>query len=222
MVIGWTQGMVRGILSLAATILALLVATRVGTVVSATVVEQVIRPATYEAVMERVEELSLREIIISPMEKVERALDAIENDFVRGEAQKILMTLGLSTENADGMAKETLMAVSGEVLDTVLYGAVSEIISALVCLLVYAVLSFVARPAIFVICKAFELPLLRQVNQLGGLAVGTVRGVILVLVAVWALQLFGLWITEETIAQSYLLPHLTDFLDSRNLSFTVK
>lgn len=219
MVIGWNQGMVRGILNLAVTVLALLIATRVGTEVSGIIVEQVIRPATYEVVMERVDELSLSELFISPMEEVEQALDAIENDFVREEAQEILLSLGLSTESADGMAKETLLAISGEVLDTVLYGAVREIISALICLFAYALLSFAARPVIFVICKAFELPLLRQVNQMGGLAVGTVRGVILVLVTVWALRLFGLWITEETVRESYLLPYLTDFLDSRILSF---
>ncbi len=221
MVTGWKQGMVRGILTLAATVLSLLIAIRVGAVVSAVVVDQVIRPATYEVVMERVDELSLQDLGISPVEEMEQVLEAIENEFVREEARRILSTFGLSTESTEGMAKETLAAISSEIVDTVLYGAVQEVISALLCLLTYALLRLVFRPVIFAVCMTFELPLLRQVNQLGGFAVGTVRGLILVLLAVWALRLFGLWITEETIAESYLLPRLTEFLDSRNLPFTV-
>ena len=221
MVTGWKQGMVRGILTLAATVLSLLIAIRVGAVVSTVVVDQVIRPATYEVVMERVDELSLQDLGISPVEEMEQVLEAIENEFVREEARKILSSFGLSNESGEGMAKETLAAISGEIVDTVLYGAVQEVISALLCLFTYALLRLVFRPVIFAVCKTFELPLLRQVNQLGGFAVGTVRGLILVLLAVWALRLFGLWITEETIAESYLLPRLTEFLDSRNLPFTV-
>lgn len=222
MVTGWKQGMVRGVLTLAATVLSLLIAIRVGAVVSAVVVDQVIRPATYEVVMERVDELSLQDLGISPAEEMEQVLEAIENEFVREEARRILSTFGLSTESTEGMAKETLAAISSEIIDTVLYGAVQEVISALLCLLTYALLRIVFRPVIFAVCKTFELPLLRQVNQLGGFAVGTVRGLILVLLAVWALRLFGLWITEETIAESYLLPRLTEFLDSRNLPFPVQ
>ena len=222
MVTGWKQGMVRGVLTLAATVLSILIAIRVGAVVSAVVVDQVIRPATYEVVMERVDELSLQDLGISPVEEMEQVLEAIENEFVREEARRILSTFGLSTESTEGMAKETLAAISSEIVDTVLYGAVQEVISALLCLLTYTLLRLVFRPVIFAVCKTFELPLLRQVNQLGGLAVGTVRGLILVLLAVWALRLFGLWITEETIAESYLLPRLTEFLDSRNLPFPVQ
>lgn len=222
MVAGWNQGAVRGGLNLAATILALLIAARVGAVVSETIVEQVIRPATYEIVMERVEEISIRELLISPLEEMEQVLEVIENDFVREEARKVLMTLGLSTETAEGLSKEALTALSGEIMDAVLYGAVQEIISTVLCLLSYVVLTILLRPVVILICKTFELPLLRQVNQLGGLAVGTVRGLILVLVAVWALRLFGVWITEDTVAGSHLLPYFTDFLDFRNLPFSAQ
>ena len=221
MAAGWKQGIVRGILNLVATVLALLIAARVGAVVSEIVVEQVIRPTVYEIVMDRVEEISLRDLVVSPLEGMEQVLEAIENDFVREEARKVLMTLSLSGETAEGLSKEVLTALSGEVLDAVLYGVVQEIISTLVCLISYVVLTIVLRPVVDLICKTFELPLLRQVNRLGGLAVGTVRGLILVLAAVWVLRLFGVWITEETIAESYLLPYLTDFLDSQNLPFSV-
>ena len=221
MVSGWKQGVVRGILNLVSTILALLIASRVGAELSIVAVEQVIRPATCEMVMARVEELSLHDLMISPMEEMEQVLNAIENEFVREEAQKILAGLGLSTESAEGMGKDALLAVSGEIVDTVLYGAVEEILSALFCLLAYLLLSVVFRRVAFAIGTIFELPLLRQANQLGGLAMGAVRGMILVLLAVWALRLFGLWITEETIEKSYLLPYLTSFLDSRNLTLQV-
>jgi len=218
LIVGWAQGMVRSILTLVGTLLALVVAAQIASYASGIIVEQVIRPATYEAITARVEELSLQELFISPLEEMERVIDAIENDLVREEAYKLLNAMGLSTEAAEGTAKDTLLTISGELVDTVLYGAVREIISSLICLLCFALISVALRPVIWMVCKAFELPLLRQFDQLGGLLLGAVRGLLLVFVAVWALRLFGLWITEETIAHSYLLPPITQFLDFHILS----
>lgn len=213
LLLGWSRGIVRGALSLAAAILALVTASYIGNIASGILVEEVIRPAVFESVAERVEELSVQELLLSPLEKMEQALEAVENEYVRREAEKLLDAMELSSEAADGMAKDSLLALSGEVLDTVLYGGVRRILSAVICVLLYAVISLVLRPVVFVIAQAFKLPVLRQADQLGGLALGAVKGVLLVFLAVWALRTFGILVTEEIVEQSVLLPHITALLD---------
>ena len=216
LLMGWNRGVVRSVLSLAAALLALAAAAYIGNTASGILVEKVIRPTVLEPVIERVEEISVQELLLSPLEKMEQVLEAVENEYVRQEAEKLLNAMGLSAEAADEMAKESLLKLSGEVLDTVLYGGVRRILSALICALSYVVFSLVLRPVVFVISQAFRLPILRQADQLGGLALGAVRGALLVFLAVWALRAFGVLITEETVEQSVLLPYITALLDWGN------
>lgn len=210
--------MVRGILTLTGTILALVIASQAAGIAAGMIVEEVIRPATHEAIEEYIREMPLDELLRSPLEEVEQSLTAIENDFIREEAEKLLHSLGLSANASDAIARDTLLTMSSEIVDTVLYGAVRQIISALVCVLIFAILSFLLRPLVWLVDQAFRLPLLKQVNQFGGLLLGAIRGIILVFVAVWALRLLGLWITDEIIAQSALLKFVAGCLDTWNLS----
>lgn len=216
--IGWSQGMMRGILTLAGTLLALTAASQISAIASDLIVEQVIRPATHAAIESRVDEIALQQLFISPLEEMEEIISAIENDLVREEARKLLASMGLSTEAAAGTAKDTLLLMSGELVDTVLYGAVREILSTLLCLLCFAVFSLMLRPMIWMIDRTFRLPILRQVNQLCGSVLGGVKGILMVLIAVWALQFLGLWITEDIIESSYLLRIAVDCLDGLELS----
>ena len=218
--IGWKKGMVRGILTLAGMILALTVASQAAELAADLIVEQVIRPATQEAVNERISEMEFEALLLSPLGKLEQALNAIESEFIREEAGKLLDSLGLSADTADSVAKDKLLTISSEVIDAVLYGAVTDILSALLCILLFLILSWLLRPVIWSIDKAFRLPILRQVNQTGGTLLGAARGILLVFLAVWALRLLGIWITEEMIDQSYLLQIVVDCLDAWNLSPT--
>lgn len=216
--IGWKKGMVRGILTLVGMILALTVASQAADLAADLIVEQVIRPATHEAIASRIDEMELDTLLLSPLEELEQALDAIENEYIREEAGKLLDSLGLSADKADSLAQDKLLSISSEVVDAVLYGAVTDILSALLCLLLFLILSWLLRPVIWAIDKAFHLPVLRQVNEFGGLLLGAVRGVILVFLAVWVLRLLGIWITEDIVDQSYLLKIVVNCLDAWHLS----
>ena len=111
------------------------------------------------------------------------------------------------------MAQETAIRISGEVVDTVLRGVVRKILSVVICILCFSVLSIALRPVIWIIEQAFELPLLHQINQLGGLLSGAAKGLLLVLIAVWALRLTGLYLTDDVVNESYLLKLAVDCLN---------
>lgn len=216
--LGWSRGMVRGILTLVGTILALVVASRLSGLAADIIVEDILRPATHTAIEEHISGMSAEEFLLPPVDEVRRSLEAIENDFIREEAVKLLAALGLSADSADAVARETLLSISHGVVDTVLSGPVQQIVSALICILLFTLFSFLLRPVVWTADQAFRLPLLRQVNQLGGLLFGAARAVILIFVAVWALRLLGLGITEDIVSQSVILEMITEYLDAWGLS----
>ncbi len=212
--LGWSKGMVRSLLALAGTVLALLVASQIGDIASGLIVEQILRPATHAVVEQSIIEWNPESLSAAPLEAIAQAIDAIEHDLVREKAKELLSTINLPTGE---IAQETVLRISGGVVDTVLRGAVREILSAIICILCFAVISLALRPVIWMIEQTFHLPLLRQINQLGGLISGALKGVLLVLIAVWALRLTGLYITEDVISQSYLLKFTVQCLDAVGL-----
>lgn len=207
--LGWTKGMVRGLLTLAGMILALIVASQISDIASDIIVEQVIRPATLAAIEQHVEELSLGDF--DGIEQIEQIIDSIENDLVREKAGELLSTVNLPTGE---ITRDTVLRIGCELADTALRGAVRDILSAVIFILCFAVISLVLRPVIWTIEQAFKLPLLRELNQLGGLLSGAVRGILLVLIGIWALRLTGMYVTDEVIADSYLLKFAVSMLDT--------
>ena len=80
---GWTKGMVRGLLTLAGTVLAIIAASQIGDTASGLIVEQVIRPAAHTAIEQHVIELDPKDFVASPFEEIQHVIDSIENDLVR-------------------------------------------------------------------------------------------------------------------------------------------
>ena len=213
--LGWRKGMVRGLLTLAATILAIIAASQIGSIASDFVVEQVIRPATHAAIEQRIIELDLEELTAFPIDAIAQTIEAIENDLVREKAQELLSTVNLPTAD---MTQDSVLRISTELADTVLRGAVRDILSAVICVLCFALLSIALRPVIWMIEQAFKLPLLKQLNQIGGLVSGAIKGILLVLIAVWALRSTGTYLTDDVVSASYLLKFFVRCLDAFGLS----
>lgn len=200
--LGWSKGMVRGLLTLAGTILAFLVASQIGDIASDLIVEHIVRPATHAVLEQHIIEWDAESLAAAPLEAISQAIEAIENDLVREKAKELLSSVNLPNGE---IAQETALRISSNVVDTVLDGVVQDILSAIICIVCFAVLSIALRPVIWIIEQAFELPLLHQINQLGGLLSGTVRGILLVLIAVWAVRLTGMYLTDDVVSGSYLL-----------------
>lgn len=200
--LGWSKGMVRGLLTLAGTILAFLVASQIGDIASDLIVEHLVRPATHAVLEQHIIEWDAESLAAAPLEAISQAIEAIENDLVREKAKELLSSVNLPNGE---IAQETALRISSNVVDTVLDGVVQDILSAIICIVCFAVLSIALRPVIWIIEQAFELPLLHQINQLGGLLSGAVRGILLVLIAVWAVRLTGMYLTDDVVSGSYLL-----------------
>ena len=200
--LGWSKGMVRGLLTLAGTILAFLVASQIGDIASDLIVEHIVRPATHAVLEQHIIEWDAENLAAAPLEAISQAIEAIENDLVREKAKELLSSVNLPNGE---IAQETALRISSNVVDTVLDGVVQDILSAIICIVCFAVLSIALRPVIWIIEQAFELPLLHQINQLGGLLSGAVRGILLVLIAVWAVRLTGMYLTDDVVSGSYLL-----------------
>ena len=216
--LGWSKGVVRGLLTLAGTILAFFIATQVADITSGLIVEHIIRPATHTVLEQHIVEWDTESLSAAPFEAISQAIDATENDFVREKAGELLSSVNLPTGE---IVQETALRISGEVVDTVLRGVVQDILSVIICILCFAALSIALRPLIWIIEQAFELPFLHQINQLGGLISGAVRGVLLVLIAVWALRLTGIYLTDDVVSGSYLLKLTVLFLDRIGLGAAV-
>lgn len=216
--IGWKQGVVRGVLTLVGSILALTLSAQVADVAAAAVIDQVIRPATHTAIEQHAEELLVSQGLFG-RDAMEQLVGAITNDFVREKVQELLTA---TVSSAIIASQDTLCSMVKELADTVLDGVVQELLSTLLCVVCFTILSVAVRLAIRLIGKAFRLPVLRQLDQTGGLLLGVAKGVLLIFVAVWALRLLGLWLDETVIAESCLLRLVAHGLDSLHLSPTAK
>lgn len=215
--LGWAKGLVRSLLTLVGMILALLIASQVGAYASELLIDQVISPAAHTAVEQYILELDTENFPATTLELVEQAIETIENDLVREKAMELLSSRNWPSVDLVGSAPETALKVSGELVDTVLNGVAQEVLSAVICVLCFAILSLLLKPIIWIVEKAFKLPILRELNHVGGMISGAVKGVLLVLVAVWALRLLGLYITDEVVSASYLLKIAVSCLDSIGL-----
>lgn len=214
LILGWSKGMVRGLLTLAVTILSIIAASQISSIASELIIEKVIRPATHTAIQQHINELDVTELATAPLQAIEQSIDSINNDLVRKKAQELLSTINFPTEELIAPTQDSMIAIGTDVVDTVLYGIVKDIISVVICVLCFALLSLSLRPVIWMIDQAFQLPLLKQLNQVGGLISGAIKGILLVLIIIWALCSTETYLTSEIISNSHLLKLCVQCLDS--------
>ncbi len=202
--LGWRRGLFRSLAELAAVIAALVLAAQVSTLAADAVVDKAIRPATVAAVEAKVDELlaAAAEQTVSPREELERALGAIPNDYIRQKAAALLEGIELPAEST---GREALLRAAEELVDLVLDTVVRGALHALLFAVVFCLANLLLRLAIRALNLTFRLPLLRQVNCLGGLLFGAAKGLVLVYLGVWLLGQAGILLTPEVIAESTLL-----------------
>lgn len=205
MFLGWRRGLLRSLTELAAIAVALALAYQAAGFVAGAVVEKGLRPAAHAAVEERVDQLLAETVdATTPRGELERVLEAIPNDFLREKAMGLLDSLDLSTaEQAGWFAREKLVelgcGVVDQALDTVVYSA----IHGLVCALAFAVLLAALRLALRALNLTTKLPVIHQLNGLGGLLLGAGKGLVIVCLAVWVLCATGI-VTGEMLEKSIL------------------
>jgi len=207
-VMGMKKGLFRSLAELVILIAALLAAARLASGGATLVVDRVLRPAAYDAVETRIEELLAQEVAtISPMEEIEGIIDAIPYDFVRERAREYLEELDLSVEmQVDRAAEGALRSLAYEVVDTVLETMVYNLLYTVFFILVFLILNLVFRLLIRALDLPFHLPVLRQLNSFGGLLFGVGKGVLLIWLGLWAADRTGLMPMKTALEGTYILP----------------
>ncbi len=208
--LGAKRGLFRSLAELAIIVVALLAAAQAARYGTELVVEQMLRPATEAAIEQRVDEMMAEGIgALSPLEEMEQVVDAIPNDFIRQQAEKLLGDLGVSAQTAQHAGREALLDLAGQLVDTVLESIVHSLVYALLYLTCFALVSLVLRLAVRALDLTFRLPVLHQLNTLGGVLFGAAKGAILIWLGLWVLGSMGL-VTPEIQSGSYLLRILAD------------
>jgi len=145
----------------------------------------------------------------------------------QGDESVIIQEIGIILDTALNAVKDSPLlsyltsslnsALSNGTL-TILTSAVASIASFLAQQLARIVIFFFSFILILIVWwllsrvlnLAFQLPLLRGLNELGGLLLGLIKGALLLLVTCWALVSFGI-IHIDTIARTYLLSLFLNF-----------
>ena len=212
--IGRSRGLFRSLMGLVIILIALVVASRISNVGVDFVIDHILRPVATQAMEQRVDEMMTENITeTSPLEEMERVIDAIPNDFIREKTEIILQELGLSTERMPGYsARDTLLELGSSLLDTVLDTAVRSLLQSLFFFVVFAVVLLLLRLLVRAVDITLRLPLVRQVNRFGGLLFGGIEGLLLAVLCLRLLSQFEILITPQQLQQSYFLGLLSRWI----------
>ena len=194
---GAKRGLFKSLMGFVVLILALVVAVRI---------EKQLRPATVEAIEERVDEMMAESVeTISPLEEMEQVVEAIPNDFIREKAEELLDTLGLSTEATPGYsARETLIEMGTQVADTVIDTVVRSLLYSLSYLVCFLLASLILRLLAKLLNLTFKLPGLHGLNSFGGGLFGLAEGWLITTLGLWLLMAFTDYVSEELIQETFL------------------
>jgi len=205
-VLGWKRGLIRSLAELAVMIVALVLANQIASAAAPVIVDRTLRPATYTAIEQQVDEMMAKNPLPgSPVQELEQVVEAIPNDFVREQVQSLIGGLGLSNEAAlESSTRETLLRLGYQLADTALDGVVNDLVRSILCAVCFTVLTAALRMVVRALSMAVKLPVLKQLNELGGLLLGVGKGLLLVCLGVWVLRLTGV-ITPETAEKSLLI-----------------
>lgn len=205
-VLGWKRGLIRSLAELAVMVVALFLANQIAGAVAPVIVDNTLRPATYAAIEQRVDEMMAENIsVTTPMKELLQVVESIPNSFVREHAKSLVESLGLPTaQQASYSARETLLRLGYQLADTALDGVVLDLVRSILCAVCFTVLTMALRMAVKALTVAVKLPGLKQINEAGGLLLGVGKGLLLVCLGVWVLRLAGV-ITPEMAEKSVLI-----------------
>jgi len=206
-VLGAKRGLFRSFAELVIVILALFLAARAAAAVSDFVVERVLHPIASSVAERRIDALlKENEAPKLPLDSLGELVDAIPNDNIRREAEKILGSLELPGEFSGGdLAREALTTAADQLLDALLGGMVRSLLYTVVFFLSALAVTVALRLLVRMLDLPFQLPVLREINGFGGLLFGGAKGVLLLWLGIWFLLRTGILLTPEMVEDTVLL-----------------
>lgn len=145
-------------------------------------------------------------------QKVEEAITAetgmLDTERVDPEIGEVLSMLSLDEEVKEGItnrAEQTIRDTGASVISAVVEGLCRSVIYGLLYIFAFLGLWLLLH----VLAKAMDLlarlPGLSSLNALGGAALGLVKGVLVLFLAIWAARRLGVSFETEEVAQTYIL-----------------
>lgn len=191
LIVGWKKGFVKSLMDLASNLIAFIVAR---------VVSQQAAPAIYSNYFEQhARDTLTRELSSagsSASAQVQSALDSIPESL-----DGFLGLLGLDKQALTESISQKLTD-GAETVDVLMTNIVSPIFTAVIKLAAFVVVFIVAvlllKLLTLLLDKLTELPAIKQANELFGLAFGAVKGVILIAVVCFTLELAAGFIGNES------------------------
>ena len=145
-------------------------------------------------------------------QKVEEAITAetgmLDTERADPEIGEVLSMLSLDEEVKEGItnrAEQTIRDTGASVISAVVEGLCRSVIYGLLYIFAFLGLWLLLH----VLAKAMDLlarlPGLSSLNALGGAALGLVKGVLVLFLAIWAARRLGVSFETEEVAQTYIL-----------------
>lgn len=207
---GYKHGLIRTLVMLVGFVLAAFVAGRLSGPIAGGVYDGVIGP--------HMEETLVSKALVAGNTQVEVGLDSLFGDNEAIAAY--FADLGLQSSviiGFDDLSEETVRAAVQPAMTQVVRPAVVHIMTVLFTLLLFVILLV----AVFLLSRfldaVFKLPLLKQLNQFGGLAAGVLQGVFWALVFAAVVRFvadcgaLGSVLTVETVEQTWLTTKLASW-----------
>lgn len=208
-VLGWKKGLVRTLTELLVVILALVFSSQIARAAAPKIVDAALRPAAYEAIETRVEELALEDALDGTIQEgANRLVEAIPVRVIRENALRLLEEQMLPV--TAGYTKTAVLELGRQAVDAVLDGVVRDLLQSVLCTVCFLLLTFLLRALVKILRIVEKLPGIRQLNELGGALVGLGKGAILVCLGLWVLRRTGV-ITAEAAAGSQVLRWLGEW-----------
>ncbi len=186
-IIGYKRGFVKALIKLAGCIAAVVLASALSTVLAGGIFDAFIGPKLEQTLVSQIQTADSSTIVTAVEDAMDKMPGIVTNtlqSFGLGTPEQIVGSIG----NAVNDSAETV----ADVVVTKVFRPIAVLLLRALCFfLLFAalmiVVSFVARA----ISHIFKLPILKQMNGIGGALVGAVEGAVLVLVAVTVVQLIA-------------------------------
>lgn len=200
--LGWKRGLLRTLSELLVVVVAVFLANQIANTAAPKVVDTFLRPAAHQAIEEKIAALEPG-VQGASHESLRGLLDGVP--FIGRQAKETLADQIYAVQDqALAEGKSMLLEVALDLADTVLDGVVRNLVRSILFAVCFAAAVFVLRLLVKMLNLTFSLPGLKQLNELGGMAIGLGKGLVIVCLAVWVLSLSGV-LTEAVREESVLL-----------------
>lgn len=208
---GWRRGLVRTLVLLAGCVLALLLAGWFSAPLAERAYDGFVGPRLEQSLVEQVQEAGELQVEIGLRSLFgDRAEGLVHYLTEQGIPESV--TIGL-----DDLSEEGIRTAAAPAMQQVVRPAVCGVLTVVAALLLFLLLLLVVDLLARLLDQVFKLPVLKQVNRIGGFAVGALQGVLWAMVFSAVVRvgvdcgLFGTLVTGDTVNTTVLTSLLLEY-----------